>query len=77
MDGDVPFISREGGEVLFAFIRHPADGAEDFRAEQYGSQFLKKYGPGMELERNIEAQTSTECDKDLQIGGPPQSGEVY
>ena len=78
MDGDVPpFESREGEEVLLDFIRQPVDGAEDSGAEEYGSQFLNESYQGMELEWSVQAQTSTECNDDLQIGEPPQSGEVY
>ena len=79
MDEDVPpFTSREGEEVIFGFMRQNPDGAEDSGAED-GSQFLNESGPRMEEpERSVDAQTSTECNDDLQLGKvPPQSGEVY
>ena len=65
------FNGRDHEEDIFALIRQPEGGAED------GSQFLNESGPGMELERRDEAQRSTECDDESQIGGHPQSGEVY
>ena len=77
MDGDVPFVSRQGEEEVFAITWEPEEGAEDRRSEEYVSQFLNDSGPRMEPERSVEAQTNTECDNDLQISGPPQSGEVY
>ena len=70
------FNSRDHEDDIFAIIRQPEGGAEDSGAED-GSQFLNESGPGMELERRDEAQTSIECDDDSQIGGHPQSGEVY
>ena len=54
----------------------PIYGAEDSGAED-GSQFLNESGPGMELARRHEVQTSFECDDDLQSGGHAPSGEVY
>ena len=63
------FNNRDHEDDIFAIIRHPEGGAEDSGAED-GSQFLNESGPGMELERD-------ECDDDSQIGGHPQSGEVY
>ena len=68
--------SRDQEEDIFALIRQPEGGAEVGGAED-GSQFLNKSAPRMELERRDEAQTSIECDDDSQIGGHPQSGEVY
>ena len=66
------FNNRDGEEDIFAIMRdEESSGAED------GSQFLNESGTGMELELMDEAQPSTECDDDLQIGGPKQSGEVY
>ena len=76
MDGDVPFVSREGEEAIFSILRQPTNGAEDGRAED-GSQFFSDSGPRMETEGSNGAQTSKECDDDSQIDGPPPSGEVY
>ena len=75
------FNSRDREEDVFTIIRQPeggneVGGAEDSGAED-GSQFLHESGPRMEPERRDEAQTSIECDEDSQIGGHPQSGEVY
>ena len=74
------FNSRDHEEDIFAILRQPEGGAEVGGAEDSGaeddSQFLNESGPGMELERRDEAQTSVECDDDSQIGGHPQSGEV-
>ena len=66
MDGDIPFVSREGEEEIFSILRQPTDGAEDGRAED-GSQFFNESGLRMEPEGSNGAQ----------IGGPPPSGEVY
>ena len=60
--------SRVNEEDMFALVRTP---------EEDGSEFLNESGPGMEVERRDEAQTSIECDEDSQFGGHPQSGEVY
>ena len=60
--------SRLNEEDMFDLVR---------RSEEDGSQFLNESGPGMEEEWRDEAQTSIECDDDSQIGGRPQSGEVY
>ena len=68
------FNSRDHEEDMFALIRQPEGRAEDSGAED-GSQFLNESGQGMEVED--EAQMSIECDDDSQIGGHPQSGEVY
>ena len=75
------FNSRDHEEDMFDILRQPeggpeVGGAEDNGAED-GSQFLNESGPGMELARRDEAQTSFECDDDSQNGGHPQSGEVY
>ena len=72
------FNSRDREEDMFDILRQgpEVDGAEDSGAED-GSQFLNESGPGMELERRDEAQTSIKCDDDSQIGGHPQSGKVY
>ena len=76
-----PFNGRDHEEDIFALIRQPEGGAEVGGAEdsgaEDGSQFLNESGPGMELERRDEAQMSTESFHDSQIGGHPQSGEVY
>ena len=73
------FNSRHHEEDMFALIRQPEGGAEVAGAEDIGaedgSQFLNEFGQGMELED--EAQMSIECNDDSQIGGHPQSGEVY
>ena len=70
-----PFNSRDNEENIFAIVRQSeVGGAEDIGAED-GSQFLNESGQGMEVED--EAQMSIECDDDSQIGGHPQSGEVY
>ena len=61
-----PFGGREGEEEMLDIISQPRGGAED------GSQFLNDSGPGMELERREEAQTSTECDDGSQNVGPSQ-----
>ena len=75
------FNGRDHEEDIFAIIRQPEGGAEVGGAEdggaEDGSQFLNESGLGMELERRDEAQTSIDCDDDSQIGGHPQSGEVY
>ena len=70
------FNGRDHEEDIFALIRQPEGGAEVGGAED-GSQFLNESGPGMELERRDEAQTSTESFHNSQIGGHLQSGEVY
>lgn len=76
-----PFNGRDHEEDIFALIRQPEGGAEVGGAEdsgaEDGSQFLNESGPGMELERRDEAQTSTESFHDSQIGGHLQFGEVY
>ena len=59
-----PFGGREGEEEMLDIISQPRGGAED------GSQFLNDSGPGMELERREEAQTSIECDDGTQNVGP-------
>jgi len=61
-----PFGGREGEEEMLDIISQPRGEAED------GSQFLNDSGPGMELERREEAQTSTECDAGSQNVGPSQ-----
>ena len=33
MDGDVPFVSRQGEEEVFAIMREPEEGAEDEDSE--------------------------------------------
>ena len=76
------FNSRDREEVVFDIIRHPVLGAEvdplEDNGAQDGSHFLNVSGPGIELERREESQTSIDCDDDSQIGEhPPQSGEVY
>ena len=69
------FNSRHNEEDIFAIVwQSDVDGTEDIGAED-GSQFLNESGQGMELED--EAQMSIECDDDSQIGGHPQSSEVY
>ena len=75
------FNIRDHEEDIFAILRQPEGGAEVSGAEDSGakdgSQFLNEFGPGMELERRDEAQTSIECDDDSETGGHPPSGEVY
>ena len=61
-----PFNNREGEEEMLDIIRRPRGGAED------GSQFLNESGPGMELERREEAQTSPECDNGSKNVGTSQ-----
>ena len=68
--------SRHLENEVFDILREPVGGAEAGGTED-GSEFLNDSGPGMEPEQSVEAQTNTECDNDLQISGPPQSGEVY
>ena len=75
------FNNRDHEEDMFALIRQPEGGVEVTGAEDGGaedvSQFLNESGPGMELERRDEAQTSIECDDDSETGGHPPFGEVY
>ena len=70
------FNNRDNEDEIFVIVRQSEVGAEDSGVED-GSQFLNESGPGVELERRDEAQPSIECDDDSQIGGHPQSGEVY
>ena len=51
----------------------------DREGEEELFAIMRQPGAGMEPERNVEAQiTSTDqCDDNLQICGPPPSGEVY
>ena len=39
---------------MFAYIRQPAEGADDRRSEDDGSQFLNDSGQGIETEINNE-----------------------
>ena len=70
MYNDASFTRREGEEEIFAYIRQPAEGADDCRSEDDGSQFLNDSGQGMEMEIN------NEYGEDSGFGEPPPSGEV-
>ena len=46
--------------------------------EDFSAKCLNDSGEGLEMtRRDGESQTSTECDDDIETGGPPPSGEVY
>ena len=65
--GDHFNSSRINEEDIFALVRRPGED---------GSEFLNESGPGMEEEQRDEAQTSIECDEDLQLDGHPQVYEA-
>ena len=83
--------SRQNEEEMFDILNDKpiGDGAEEAGADDLDErEFLNDYGEGLEMarrggeglemaRRDGESQTSTECDDDSQIGGHPQSGEVY
>ena len=71
MDDDASFTWREGEEEMFGYIRQPAEGADDRRSEDDGTQFLNDSDQGMETERN------NKYNEDSGFGGPPSSREVY
>ena len=80
---------RENEPVMFDIIRHgeggvpeggvPVGGDREEEEEGRttdGSEFLNPTGEGMEPEETVEAQTSTDCDDDHNVG-PAVTGEVY
>ena len=72
------FNDRDEDEAIFAILRQPLGAAEDKHSgAEDDSQFLNESSLGMEPDRRDAVQTSIECDDDSQIGGHPQSGEVY
>jgi hypothetical protein len=78
---------RENEPEMFDIIRHgeggvPEGGDREEEEEEEegrttdGSEFLNPTGEGMEPEETVEAQTSTDCDDDHNVG-PAVTGEVY
>ena len=70
---------RENEPVMFDIIRHGEGGDREEEEEGRttdGSEFLNPTGEGMEPEETVEAQTSTDCDDDHNVG-PAVTGEVY
>ena len=73
---------RESEPQMFDIIRDGEGGVpEGGEEEEEGrttdsSKFLSLTGEGMEPEETIEAQTSTDCDDDHNVGRAV-TGEVY
>ena len=76
--------ARENEPVMFDIIRHGEGGVpeggnweeEEEGRTTDGSEFLNPTGEGMEPEETVEAQTSTDCNDDHNVG-PAVTGEVY
>ena len=70
---------RENEPVMFDIIRYGEGGDREEEEEGRttdGSEYLNPTGEGMEPEETVEAQTSTDCDDDHNVG-PAVTGEVY